>query len=44
MQDLVPQLGVEPVPTLVEVQSLKQWTSREVPGPVILHIESIQEK
>ena len=44
MQDLVPQLGIEPVPTLVEAQSLNQWTSREVLGPVILLIESTQEK
>ena len=28
---LVPQPGIEPVPPVVEVQSLNHWTAKEVP-------------
>ena len=28
---LVPQPGIKPVPPAVEVQSLNNWTAREVP-------------
>ena len=30
---LVPQLGIEPTPPVLEVQSLNHWTAREVPMP-----------
>ena len=33
---LVPQPGIEPVPPAVEAQSLNPWTTREVPGKVLL--------
>ena len=29
--DLVPQPGIKPVPPILEVQSLNNWTAREVP-------------
>ena len=34
---LVPQPGVEPMPVALEVQSLRPWTTREV--PVKLHFQ-----
>ena len=34
---LVPQPGIEPVPPAVEAQSLKHWTTREVPRVSLLN-------
>ena len=31
---LVPQPGIEPVPSAVKAQSPNDWTSREFPGPL----------
>ena len=38
---LVPQLGIEPMPPMVEVQSLNNWTTREFPNSMIFFL--IQE-
>ena len=32
---LVPQPGIKPMPPVLEVQSLNQWTSRVAPGDSI---------
>ena len=40
---LVPQLGIESMRPVVEVQSLNNWTTREFPNTVILFSLKIQE-
>ena len=34
---LVPQPGIEPIPSAVEVQSLNHWMRGEVPAYIILN-------
>ena len=36
MWDLVPQPGMKPMPSVLGVQSLSHWTTREVPPVVFL--------
>ena len=38
---LVPQQRIEPMPPLVEVQSLNHWTTREGPHPPFVNIQAL---
>ena len=38
---LVPQQRIEPMPPLVEVQSLNHWTTREGPHPPFVNIQTL---